>query len=84
MGMPFAEVIKASEVRSGLLKEAFKSFCMMIRAAHEMRGRSSLVINREVDDPKTIRCDLLTHEDAADLTPAGTSQACAKSRPLAT
>ena len=39
----------------------------MCRVAHEMRRRSSFVVNREIYYPKMIRCDLLTHEDAADL-----------------
>ena len=55
---------------------------MMLGTADEMGGRSGLVVGREVDDPKTIRCDLLTHEDAANLTPAGTSQTFAKPSPL--
>lgn len=75
MGMPFAEVVEAFEVRSGLLKEAFEGFCMMFRAAHKMRGRPGFVVHREVDDPKMVRCNLLTHEDAPDFASASPSQA---------
>ena len=40
MGMPFTEVVEASEIRSGLSKEGRKGFGMMVRAADEMSGCS--------------------------------------------
>ena len=84
MGVPLAEIVEAFEIGAGPAKEAFESFRMMFRAADEMSGRSGLVVDGEVDDSKMIRCDLLTHEDAADLAPAGTSQTFAKPSPLVT
>lgn len=74
MGVPLAEIVEAIEVGAGPAKEALESFRMMFRAADEMRGGSGLVVDREVDAPKMIGCDLLTHEDAANLPPASTSQ----------
>ncbi len=82
--MPFAEVVEALEVVGSFLKEFFERFCMMLGATNEMGGCPSLVVHGEVDDPKMVRCDLLTHEDAADFAPAGAPQVSAKPRSLLT
>ncbi len=43
--MPFAEIVEAAEIRSGLLKEGLESFGMMVRAANEVSSRSGRGVN---------------------------------------
>jgi len=57
---------------------------MMIRAADEVSGRSARGVDGEIDDTEMVRCDLLTHEDAADFAPSGSPQAGAKAGSLVT
>lgn len=65
--MPLAQIVEAFEIGAGLSKEDVERLRMMVGTADEMRSRPGRFVDREVDDAEMIGCDLLSHEDAADL-----------------
>src|SRR5690242_569807 len=57
---------------------------MVLGTSNKMSRSASLLVHREIDNPKMVGRNLLTHQDATDFAPSGLPQRLAESRALTT